>query len=165
MTHRDVDDGFGDWFRATWRPVLRAVIASGVAEAEAEEHVAEAFARALARWSRVRDVGNPAGWVYRVAMNAANRGWRRNRFEALVRARERAELVAPPGIPDPVWDVVAALPHRQRQAIILRYVVGLSQHEVAAWMGIRPGTVAASLHAARRSLRISVLELSEASND
>ena len=165
MTQRGVDDGFEVWFAAAWRPVLRAVIGSGVGEAQAEDAVAEAFAKALSRWPKVQALGNPEGWVYRVAMRTAGRGWRRSRFEALVGAGERPPLVPPPGVPDPVWDAVSALPERQRQAVVLRYVLGLPQHEVAAWMGVRPGTVAAALHAARRSLRSSAGELSEVSSD
>ena len=45
-----------------------------------------------------------------------------------------------------------ALPDRQREAIALRYLLDLEQHEVAEAMGVRPGTVASTLHAARAQL-------------
>ena len=72
-------------------------------------------------------------------------------------------LVAdPPDRPDrPTtagWDpdLVAAirtLPNRQRTAIALRYVADLPQADIAAAMGVAPGTVAALLHQARTNLR------------
>jgi RNA polymerase sigma-70 factor (ECF subfamily) len=51
-----------------------------------------------------------------------------------------------------VWDAVRGLPPQQRTAIALRYLLDLSQAEIATAMGIAPGTVSATLHAARRRL-------------
>jgi RNA polymerase sigma factor (sigma-70 family) len=51
-----------------------------------------------------------------------------------------------------VWHAVASLPLRQRQAIALRYLLGMTQADVAEAMGVAPGTAAATLHAARRNL-------------
>ena len=51
-----------------------------------------------------------------------------------------------------MWAAVAALPDRQREAIALRYLLGLTQAEVADAMGVAPGTASATLAAARRAL-------------
>lgn len=51
-----------------------------------------------------------------------------------------------------IWDVVGTLPIRQRAAIVLRYVVDLSEAEVAEVMGVSRGTVASTLSDARRRL-------------
>jgi RNA polymerase sigma factor (sigma-70 family) len=49
-------------------------------------------------------------------------------------------------------DALAALPEQQRQVLLLRHVVGLSEEEVAAALGIRVGTVKSRSSRARRAL-------------
>jgi RNA polymerase sigma-70 factor (ECF subfamily) len=48
---------------------------------------------------------------------------------------------------------IAALPERQRLAIFLRYYADLDYAAIADALGISRGTVAATLHAARASLK------------
>src|ERR687892_2598190 len=82
--------------------------------------------------------------------------WRGGHARGLGGAGRRAGR--PPGRPPPtqlspdVWDALAALPSRQREAIALRYLLDLTQADVADAMGVAPGTAAATLHAARRNL-------------
>lgn len=111
----------------------------------------EAFARALERWSRVRAMDSPGGWLYRVGLNLIRRHARRAADERrAVGAHWRPDhLPAPAG---EVWAVVQDLPPRQRVAVVLRYLLDLREREVAAVMGISPGTVASTLAAARTRL-------------
>lgn len=163
MTLTGVDeDDFEEWYERAWPAVLRGLRAAGVGTAEAEDAAAEAFSRAWARWRRLAATPNPTGWTYRVAVNVARRAHRRRMLDARLHLRQGAALVPPPGVPSGVWSTVATLPARQREALALRYIVGLPQHEVAAWMGVRPGTVAATLAAARARLR-SVIDFQEIS--
>jgi DNA-directed RNA polymerase specialized sigma24 family protein len=57
-----------------------------------------------------------------------------------------------------VWDVVRALPDRQRMAVVLRYVADLAEDDIAVAMGVTRGTVASTLAAARRSLAALLAE-------
>jgi RNA polymerase sigma factor (sigma-70 family) len=50
-------------------------------------------------------------------------------------------------------DAIAALPYRQRAAIVLRFWHGSSEAEIAAALGCRPGTVGSLLHRALAELR------------
>jgi DNA-directed RNA polymerase specialized sigma24 family protein len=60
--------------------------------------------------------------------------------------------------PDPrLRAAIAALPERQRLVLFLRYFADLDYATIAEALEISPGTVAATLNAARGSLR-SVLE-------
>jgi RNA polymerase sigma-70 factor (sigma-E family) len=114
----------------------------------AEELAQETLARVWLRWSRVRELGEPSAtaWTYRVAINLANSWLRRRIAERRVHARLAAGATGAHIDPDPADAVairraVAALPRRQRTALVLRYYADLSVAEVAALMGCAPGTV------------------------
>jgi RNA polymerase sigma-70 factor (ECF subfamily) len=52
-----------------------------------------------------------------------------------------------------VKEAVAALPERQRLVVFLRYYGDLDYRGIADVLGLREGTVAATLHQAQRALR------------
>lgn len=146
--------GFEAWYRAEHGRVLR-VVRAFVSDGDAAQDVtAEAFARALARWERVGAMAAPSAWVYRVAVNLARRRAQRGSLERRLLGR-----TLPPPTSSPVdhhaaetWDAVRALAPRQRLAVVLRYIEDLPENEIAVVMGVSPGTVAATLHAARQRL-------------
>jgi RNA polymerase sigma-70 factor (ECF subfamily) len=95
----------------------------------------------------------PEGWVYQVGVNVLRRRKRRTAIEQ--RAIERlagSASVALPDVDGSLWEAVRRLPDRERQAVALKYVVGLTQAEIAVVMRIAPGTVAATLTHARARL-------------
>lgn len=156
-----VDDDFEEWFRVTL-PVVRRAVRSIVSSAvESDDVAAEAFARALVRWPRVRDLPHRDAWVIRVASNLAI---------DTVRTRSRRERIlivqrAVEALPDSTEAsaerlalvlALGRLPRRQREAIALRYLVGLPEAEVAAVLGISPNTVKTHLSRALSSLRDSL---------
>ena len=51
---------------------------------------------------------------------------------------------------------IAALPERQRLAIFLRYYADLDYQAIATALGIKTGTVSATLNAAHAALRHSI---------
>ena len=112
----------------------------------------EAFTRALQHWPRVHAMDAPEAWVHRVGINVLRRRHRRRILEERLLRRQRPEPAPPPQVATEVWDALASLPLRQRQALALRYLLGMTQAEVADAMGVAPGTAAATLHAARRNL-------------
>jgi RNA polymerase sigma factor (sigma-70 family) len=146
---------FEAWYAREF-PRVRAALALAVGDAGlAEEATAEAFARALAGWPKVSAATSPAAWVYTVALNQVRSTLRRVRLERRWAQRQRAESAPPPAEPDDqLWRAVAALPARARTAVALRYVADLPEAEVAAAMGIARGTVAATLHQARKQLAV-----------
>ena len=154
MAH-SVDD-FETWYRAV-HPRLGTSLALAFGDvALAQESTDEAFARALERWDRVAVMDSPTGWVYRVAFNDARRRLRRSKFEHHVFRSHRPESVDPPA--GELWTVVADLPARQRQAVVLRHVGQLLEVEVGAVMGISRGAVSSTLRAAYQSLRIALAD-------
>lgn len=152
--------GFEGWYREQHAAVLAGLtVALGDREL-AEEAAAEAFTRAYERWGRVQRMASPAGWAFRVGQNWAKRHRRRRALERALLGRHRS----PEPDPDPLvvapelWSAVKALPDRQRTAIALRYLADLSQAEVAAHMGVAPGTAGAALTHARRRLARTLRE-------
>jgi RNA polymerase sigma factor (sigma-70 family) len=108
----------------------------------------EVLARACLHWQTVADLAAPGAWTHRVAMNLANSTFRRRRYEraALARAGSRAASCTPEPLP-PLDRVVraalASLPARQREAVVLRYVLDLSVEATALHMHCAAGTVRA----------------------
>lgn len=143
--------GFEEWYRAEHPRVLASLTLLGGDVDVARDATDEAFARALDRWDRVSGMAAPGGWTYRVALNVMRRKLRRAAIERRLWSREPR----PPDIPAPaveLWDLVRALPDRQRRAVVLRYVADLPEAEIAAAMGVARGTVSATLAAARARL-------------
>jgi RNA polymerase sigma-70 factor (ECF subfamily) len=150
----DTSVDFEQWYRGL-DPRLHTTIriACGSAD-EADEVVAEAFARASARWTRVRRMPNPDGWTYTVAVNLVRRRGRR-------RTRER-QLALVAGTSTPVsidtgatlrfTELVAPLPDRMREIVVLRHVADLTEPMIAEVLGISRGTVSSTLRDAHARL-------------
>lgn len=127
----------------------------------ADELAQDALVRVIERWPQVRTMDNPEGWAYRVAFNLARSRLRRRLAER--RAHERSGRTTTTS-----WNVdvasvlsvraaVAALPPRQRQAVVLRYYADLPLGTIAEAMGCATGTVKAHLHEALKRLRTAEL--------
>ena len=132
--------------------------------AEAEDAAQEAFLKAHAALARFRPGAPLRPWLLRIVANEA-----RNRRRSAGRRTNLAGRVARVGgredDPGPEAAVlageqrgqlVAALDHLdpgQRQVLLLRYVLDLSEHECAAVLGCRPGTVKSRTSRALERLR------------
>ena len=134
-------DGFADFVVARQPALLRtAYLLTGHAQ-DAEDLVQTTLVKVVPQWRRIRD--NPEPYVRRVLVNENVSRWRRRRWreestddvpEGLAHAPDHAELLA-------VRSALATLAPRQRAVIVLRYYEGLSEAEIAATLGIAPGTV------------------------
>lgn len=142
---RAFEAAFPELFRIAYRAAYRVT----GDEAAAEDAASEALVRAGLRWRRIGGRAGP--WVVRVATNLAIDHTRR-------RARERradpeaatgtgaAGVEAVPAQVD-LHRALRALPRRQRQVVALRYFGDLSEREIAAELGMAPGSVKS--HASR----------------
>ncbi|MFP5309534.1 MAG: RNA polymerase sigma factor [Actinomycetes bacterium] len=130
----------------------------------AEELANEVLVALCERWAGSPPIEDPRAWVTRVALNHANSWIRRRVAERRARARlERltvgdAAADGAPGVDGAedgaaVRAAVAALPRRQREAVVLRYWDGMSADEAGAVMGVDAGTVRALTHQAVTALR------------
>ena len=124
----------------------------------AEEMAQETLVRVWERWPTVRQAASPEAWAWRVALNLTSSRFRRRAAER--RAYTRVSQRSGPGdaAPDPadrlaVREAVAALPERQRAALVLRYYADLPVAAVAEALRCAPGTVKSLPHKAVGSLR------------
>jgi RNA polymerase sigma-70 factor, ECF subfamily len=135
-----------------------------VGEAEAARDVVqEAFARALRDRRRFRGEGPLEAWLWRIVVNVARDVARRSRFAGLS-ADELVEVAAlgtEPADSSDLREELRGLPERQRLAVFLHYYADLPYDDVAQLLTVAPGTVAASLNAARRTLRHRIEEAYE----
>lgn len=118
----------------------------------------EAAAQALANWSTVAAMDNPGGWVFRVGVNHLKRHARRRAIEATLLRRAQplgGDLDGPTG---EIWQLVASLGVRQRQAVALRHLGRLTEPEIAGVMGVSRGTVSSTLRAAYGRLREQIVD-------
>ena len=84
---------FADFLRAEYQTLLRAVYLISGSRDEAEEFAQDTFVKACERWDRVREMDNPAGYLYRTAVNRRRCVARRLRLAA-----QRALSLRPPDV-------------------------------------------------------------------
>jgi RNA polymerase sigma factor (sigma-70 family) len=139
----DLGDCYVDLFVRAFRVAGRVLRD----DREAEDVAAETMARATGSWKKVRTYSVP--WVTRVAANLA--------IDALRRRRSLGQAAKsfPADPTDRIVLLVALkrLPTRQREAVVLRYVVDLSQAETAEAMGVSAKTVKTHLQRGIAALR------------
>ncbi|HEY0698728.1 MAG TPA: SigE family RNA polymerase sigma factor [Micromonospora sp.] len=149
----DVPSGFADLYAATFRSLLAQLWAYLGDQGQAQEVVQEAFCRAYERWDRISGYDDPVAWVRRVAWNlATNRLRRERRFLAFARRHRESHVNGPS--PDRVMLVaaLAALPERQRRALVKYHLADFSIAEIAAAEGVPENTVKSWLHRGRAAL-------------
>ncbi|HEX6520744.1 MAG TPA: SigE family RNA polymerase sigma factor [Streptosporangiaceae bacterium] len=112
----------------------------------AEDVVQEAFLGLYKRWSHLRDTASAPGYLRVSVLNGCR---------MVLRSRARRDDRADGELP---WEsaeatallgeeirhlllAIRSLPPRQRETLVLRYYLDLSEEETARSMGISPGTV------------------------
>lgn len=144
----EVPGDFEAFVLATEPPLRRALIAAYGYE-DGREAAAEALAYAWEHWSRVSEMSNAAGYLFRVARTSAARGrrWRRQPLQLTFPAE--SEYGFEPGLPG----ALASLSERQRLAVVLVHGFGYTLREVADLTGIKVTTVQNHLERGLRGLR------------
>jgi RNA polymerase sigma-70 factor (sigma-E family) len=139
-------------FRRRHAELVRLALLLVGDQATAEDVVQDVFARLHARRAEAPAGKDPLPYVRAAVLNGCRSQLRRRavaqRFagqnsrlfeqviqdsaeQEMIRSQERAQVLA----------ALAALPIRRREVLVLRYYVGLSESEIAAVLGISPGTV------------------------
>jgi RNA polymerase sigma factor (sigma-70 family) len=153
QTHVTVET-FEVFYHRAWDPVYRAVSVTIDDHDLAREAVDEAMTRAFERWRSVSELGNREGWVYRVAVN-----WARSGLRKLRTARMKSHLIASDGVYQPaeldpdLHRAILGLPPHQREMIVARFLLGLTEKEMSKVFEVPTGTVKSRLSRAMEMLR------------
>lgn len=112
----------------------------------------ESYLRAYRAWDRF-DGTDARAWLHTIGLRLAfNERDRRRRWRDLLGRRTEAKPWVPAEDRD-LHDALSSLRREQRAALLLNAVDGYTQAEIAAIMGVPPGTVASWLSRAKAQMR------------
>lgn len=133
----------------------------------ADDIVQDAFSGLYRRWEYLSDRGKALSYVRSAVLNSCRSALRRPRPEiagqlapldaehesaesAVLSAEERKVVMA----------ALRQLPHRQREVLVLRFYLDMTEQEIAAQMGIGQSTVRSSAHRGLAALGRIIKEMS-----
>jgi DNA-directed RNA polymerase specialized sigma24 family protein len=149
------EEQFREFVRIT-EPRLHRALAAQLGWDLGREATAEALAYAWENWERVSDMANPAGYLFRVGKSRV----RRRKSPALfVRSDDEVPWVEPS-----LSRFLAALPERQRVAVVLVHGYGWTSREVGDVTGIKATTVQSHVERGLARLRVQ-LEVARSEHD
>lgn len=151
----DADAAVTALFDAHYTRMLRVAAVLLDDAAAAEDVVQEAFLALHQSWGRVRDKAGAAGYLHRSVVNGARSRLRRR---TLARRLHLAGRLGPDAddpvdsaettaladvITGPLVTALRALPRREREVVLFRHYLDLSERQTAQALGLRPGSVKA----------------------
>jgi RNA polymerase sigma-70 factor (sigma-E family) len=147
-------DELVDLYRSQYRSLVRlaALLLDDVGSSE--EAVQDAFVSMHRAWDRVRDPSRRLAYLRSAVLNGARSRMRkravRRRLEPVPPVGESAESAETAALlAEEHREVLAALrklPTRQRECLMLRYYLDLSEADIAATLGISAGSVKTHTH-------------------
>lgn len=164
MTGRwDADVALEELYAAHWSSLVRLATLLLRDQGTAEEVVQDAFVAMHDRWGRLQDPSKGLAYLRATVVNKARSVLRHRKVvtayvdrtppasdtpgadHALLQSARRSDVLA----------ALGALPVRQREVLVLRYYLDLSEHDIAATLGISKGAVKS--HASRGSASLRTL--------
>ncbi len=143
----DFDVAFRELFAKAYR-ISRRILGDPTA---AEDVAAEALSRAYAHWPKICRLPYRDAWVMRVATNLALDLARRRAPRLTLETSESHDDATATRLA--LVDALRALPIRQREVIVLRYLGDMSEPEIAERLGLSLGSVKTHLRRGKHSLR------------
>lgn len=132
---------------------VMGVLRGAVGRVDAEDCFQETFLAALRAYPKLDDASNLRGWLLTIAHRKAIDHHRADGRRP-VPVAELAEIEVNDPEPDEgIWELVGALPPKQRAAVALRYGSDLPHTEIAAALGCSPEAARRSLHEGIKRLR------------
>jgi RNA polymerase sigma-70 factor, ECF subfamily len=127
---------------------------------DGEDVVQDALIKAVESFGAAGPIGNPEGWLFRIAHNTALDFLRRRHRQDALRSAEEMDMIADPmdailsrQIAGASLRTFMRLPVAQRSSVILMDVLGCSLSEVCDVMDYSLPAVKAALHRGRARLR------------
>src|SRR6266853_862316 len=150
-----------DGLLARMRPKLHRYCARMVGSViDGEDVLQDALIKAVESFPSAGPIGNPEGWLFRIAHNTALDFLRRRSRQEVLRSGEEVDMIADPADTVTSREIASAslrtfmrLPVAQRSSVILMDVLGCSLREVCDVMDFSLPAVKAALHRGRAQLR------------
>lgn len=147
---------FEELYRCTADRVYALCLRMAGDAQRAEELVQDVFVRAWEKLGTFRGDARFTTWLHRLTVNRVleerrSRGRRRSREITApdLEIYGRAAVRAMPGTRVDLERIIAGLPERAREVLVLRDVQGYKYREIADMTGVSLGTVKAQIHRAR----------------
>jgi RNA polymerase sigma-70 factor (ECF subfamily) len=146
---------------AAMRPKLHRYCARMVGSViDGEDVLQDAMIKAMEAFASGGPIGNPEGWLYRIAHNTALDFLRRRNRQDAMRSGEEVDMIADPADSVASRQIASAslrtfmrLPVAQRSSVILMDVLGCSLREVCEITEFSLPAAKAALHRGRARLR------------
>jgi RNA polymerase sigma-70 factor (ECF subfamily) len=146
---------------AEMRPQLHRYCARMVGSViDGEDVLQDALIKAVESFAAAGEIGNPRGWLFRIAHNTALDFLRRRNRQQALQSGEEVDMIADPADAVLSREIAGAslrtfmrLPVAQRSSVILMDVLGCSLQEVCEVMEFSLPAVKAALHRGRTQLR------------
>jgi RNA polymerase sigma-70 factor (sigma-E family) len=150
------DEDFGAYVEARWSRLVRSAVLLGCSQAEAEDVVQTALTRCLVHWRKVQRADDRDAYVHRILVNtfvsSRRRRWTREEATGELPELLGADHTVAVDDADAVLRSLDLLGADQRTAVVLRYYAQLTEQQMAAVLGVAPGTVKSRLSRALRVL-------------
>jgi RNA polymerase sigma-70 factor (ECF subfamily) len=143
------------------RPKLHRYCARMVGSViDGEDVLQDALIKAVESHATAGEIGNPEGWLFRIAHNTALDFLRRRNRQQALRSGEEVDMIADQADTVASRQIASAslrtfmrLPVAQRSSVILMDVLGCSLQEICEVMDFSLAAVKAALHRGRTQLR------------
>lgn len=163
---RDADSAVEQLYAGHWRQLVRLSVLLVRDQGTAEEVVQDAFVEMHRRWARLEDPDKALAYLRQTVVNRSRSVLRHRKVvnRHLEEERSRSSSLHAPAADDSVvdaarrdavLDALRRLPRRQREVLVLRYYLDLSESEIATTLGIGRGSVKS--HASRGAAALRAL--------
>jgi RNA polymerase sigma factor (sigma-70 family) len=157
----DPDDeaAYAEYVEQSWPGLVRAAVFLGARPHEAEDLAQATLVRCYTGWDKVAGADNRDAYVYRMLLNGL-RDSRRSRWfrttsayddphaaagRSASRGRDPGDAAERIAIADAVERALGTLTKPNRDVVVLRYFVQLTEKQTAEALGVPPGTVKSRL--------------------
>ena len=132
-----------------WTPRLKSLVAQWASGLIIDEVVQQVWLDILSQITKLNDPANFPAWIRRIAYRCCATAIHRKRSTTRLSPNMATCVLAPSWLPI----FVGLLGSTHRRVFTMHYIEGYSVEEIAAELGLSPGTVKSRLHTSRRLLR------------
>lgn len=152
----DHDTEFSDYAAARWRTLVRTGVLLGCPVVDAEDLAQQTLLRCYLKWASVERAADRDAYVARLQLNllrqSRRRRWWGERPSDELPERASADATSRVDDADALTRALRQLPPAQRQTVVLRHYLHLTEPQIAQATGVARGTVKSRLSRAMATL-------------